>query len=163
MSLESQIALQVAEKIRDAATKQGRIPFKTGDLRKSIQASLVRQGVATVGSNLSYARAVHDGRGPVTIRPNIDKNPPRGERKKYHSKAWYQQHPERARLKFKIGNRVVYAKEVRQPARKGQPFLTEGLREVQREGFEFLYPLLRDNLNKKIARHIVDTIKIDLL
>lgn len=162
MGLESKIALQVAEKVRDAATKQGRIPFKTGDLRKSIQASLVRQGVATVGSNLAYARAVHEGRGPVTIRPNIDKNPPRGERKKYHSKSWYQQNPERARLKFKIGNRVVYAKEVRQPARKGQPFLDEGLREVQREGFDFLYPLLRDHLEERIAKQVVKKIQVNL-
>jgi phage gpG-like protein len=162
MDISTQIALQIAEKVRAEATKTGQIPFRTGDLRKSIQANIEGVGAASVGSNLPYARAVHDGRGPLTIRPNIQKNPPRGERKKYHSKSWYQQNPERARLRFVIGGRIIYAREVHQPARKGQPFLTHAINRVKKGGFDFLNDLLTRHYAPKVVHQIKKNIEVNL-
>ncbi|MCK5641430.1 MAG: hypothetical protein KAJ19_11560, partial [Gammaproteobacteria bacterium] len=119
------VVLQLGERLRALATKKGRIPFLSGDLRKSVQVDLVAKGEATVGSGLSYARAVHDGRPPITIVPNLTKNP--------------RKNPKRARLKFALSNgQIVFARKVRQPARKGQPFLIEAAREMKQDGYDFL-------------------------
>lgn len=86
-----------------------------------------------MGTNLVYARVVHDGRPAITIRPNIAKNPPHGERK--------HQNPKHARLKFNIGWKAVFAKKVDQPARKGQPFLRGAAEEMQgRDGIGWSRP-----------------------
>jgi len=73
------VVLKIAERLRDKATAHGRIPFESGGLRKSIQVEHIGKGKAVVGSNLVYARTVHDGRPAITIRPNVSKNPPPGE------------------------------------------------------------------------------------
>ena len=40
------------------------------------------------------------------------------------------------RLKFTVGGRTVFAREVHQPARAGRPYLAQALREVAaQEGF----------------------------
>lgn len=153
MSIDiDQLVLKVAERLREKATKQGRIPFLTGDLRKSIQAQGIGNGKATVGSNLPYARAVHDGRPAITIRPNVSRNPPLGERKHRDAK--------RARLKFKIGTRTVFAREVRQKARTGKPFLREAADEMRREGFGFLMADLKKEVGENLAEKIIKSIKI---
>ena len=116
-------AKRIGERLRDKVTEQHRIPFDTGDLRKSIYTHSIGVGRAAVGSHLPYARAVHDGRGEVTIEPNIKRNPPLGRRtlvKKIRygkgkkkvkrvrmSKAKYEKH---ARLKFTVGGKTFYAK-----------------------------------------------------
>ncbi|SDP76996.1 phage virion morphogenesis protein [Desulforhopalus singaporensis] len=129
------IALTIAERIRDKGTKQGRIPFLTGDLRKSIQTESLGLGQASVGSNLSYARAVHDGRPAMTIRP---------KKGKY--------------LKFNVGGQDIFVKEVHQPARKGKPFLFEAIAEMENEGYDFLDPILEgqgaDFLKEKFKKGI---------
>lgn len=126
------VVLQVAEKVRERATIQGRIPFLTGDLRKSVQARLAGRGAASVGSNLSYARAVHDGRKAMTIFPRNAK-----------ALRW-------------IGpnGTPIFAKSVRQPARKGKPFLREGLEDVQAGGFGFLDPLLNRHVSAQVREKI---------
>ncbi|HEU4751994.1 MAG TPA: hypothetical protein VFU47_02720 [Armatimonadota bacterium] len=93
-------------------------PVDTGNLRASGRMDLGRDmGALVIGGvtyQAEYAAAVHDGRRAVVIRPKR----PGG------------------RLKFTVGGRTVYARQVRQPARAGRPFLAQALREVAPvEGF----------------------------
>lgn len=92
-------------------------PVDNGPLRASgkmepatVFGNQVRGGVVY---DIEYAAAVHNGRRAMTIRPR---------RGKY--------------LRFTVGGRVVYARQVHQPARKGRPYLATALREVaEPEGF----------------------------
>ena len=105
MDKTQQLAWRIGYLIQEAATRDEVIPFITGDLRKSITVNVFQTGGVyeiVVGSNLPYARAVHDGRPALTIYP----------RKK---KALYWKgaaHP---------------VKKVEQPARAGKPYLRDGL------------------------------------
>jgi hypothetical protein len=145
------VVLLIAERLRDKATEQGRIPFESGDLRKDIHVEHLGYGKAAVGSGLVYARAVHDGRPAITIRPNLKKNPPRGDREHKNRK--------RARLKFSVGGKTVFAKEVNQPARKGQPFLQETAEEMQKEGWDWLISMLTGDLSRAISMEIPKSIQ----
>ena len=100
-----QLAWRIGYVIQEAVTRDEVMPFVTGDLRKSITVDVFQSGglyEIVVGSNLPYARAVHDGRPALTIYP----------RKK---KALYWKgaaHP---------------VKKVEQPARVGKPYLRQGV------------------------------------
>lgn len=124
-----QIVLHIAEKVREVATRQGNVPFRTGDLRKSIVTHLVSDTSAVVGSNLPYARAVHDGRRAITIRPKNGKV-----------------------LKFTIDGKTVYARQVRQKARRGRPFLLNAVVQVKREGLGFLKRQLGEEIVAELER-----------
>jgi len=126
-----QIALQIGEKVREIATRQGNIPFRTGDLRKSVVVQPFGQAGAVVGSNLPYARAVHDGRPALVIRPKNGKM-----------------------LKFKIGGKDVFARSVRQPARKGTPFLRNAVDGLRREGLGFLDKSVGQAVRAELEREI---------
>lgn len=93
------------------------VPVDTGRLRASRRSSVVDRGSLVVGEvvyDADYAAAVHNGRRALTIRPRR----PGG------------------RLKFTVGGRTVYARQVHQPARTGRPYLSTALREVAaQEGF----------------------------
>ena len=94
------------------------VPVDKGLLRASglmnpaqDRGSLVIGGVTYTAE---YAAAVHEGRRALTIRPKR----PGG------------------RLRFTVGGRVVFARQVHQPARAGRPYLAQALREVAPpEGF----------------------------
>lgn len=102
-------AAALAEHLREVATRQGNIPFRSGDLRKSITVQDAGPGRAVVGSNLPYARPVHDGRPAVTIKPKGKK-----------ALSWPgAAHP---------------VKKVEQPPRQGDPFLARAAERVAREG-----------------------------
>lgn len=92
-------------------------PVDTGLLRASGKMNVGGFGAqyrGTVEYDADYAAAVHNGRRALTIRAKR----PGG------------------RLKFTIDGRTVYAREVRQPARPGRPFLRNALQEVAgAEGF----------------------------
>lgn len=93
-------------------------PVDTGNLRASGRMDMARDmGALVIGGvtyQAEYAAAVHDGRRAVVIR---SKRPG-------------------GRLKFTVGGRTVYARQVRQPPRIGRPFLSTALREVAaQEGF----------------------------
>lgn len=93
-------------------------PVDTGNLRASGRMDLARDAGAMVIGGVTYAAeyaaAVHDGRRALIIRARR----PGG------------------RLKFTVGGRTVYARQVRQPPRIGRPFLSTALREVAaQEGF----------------------------
>jgi phage gpG-like protein len=102
------VALRIAHRIRAIAIKENLVPVgrpdpdspkKTGgELRKSIHVSQTGDG-AMVGTNKVYARAVHEGRKAMVIRP---------KRKKA--------------LRWKRGGNFVFAKQVFQPKREGKPF-----------------------------------------
>ena len=107
--------LQIAEKLREIATRQGNVPFDKGDLRKSHVVEPSGTTDAILSANTPYARAVHDGRPAITIKP---------KRKK--ALAWSgARHP---------------AKSVNQPARKGNPWLARAVEDLEREGLGFLAP-----------------------
>ena len=148
------LVLAIAEAVREECTKQGHIPFRTGDLRKSIQVYDLPGDAASVGSVLPYAGAVHNGRRAITIRPNIEWNPPHGSRKHRDAK--------RARLKFKIGGRTVFAREVHQKARPPQPFITDAVDRLSSRGFGFLQPILEQELSKEMSEKIVDQITVNI-
>lgn len=98
------------------------VPVDTGYLRASGKQNIGQRGLTVVGQveyTAEYAAAVHNGRRALTIRPRPGRGP-------------------NARLKFQVGGRTVYARQVHQPAREGRPFLTTALREVARqEGFSY--------------------------
>ncbi len=109
------LALKIAERLRDFATRQGNVPFAKGDLRKSHVTEPHGKNDAVLSANTPYARAVHDGRPATTIKP---------KRKKA--------------LAWKGGAHPV--KSVKQPARKGNPWLARAVADLEREGLEFLAP-----------------------
>jgi len=143
--------LKIAEKVRALATQQGRVPFKSGDLRKSIYTQLIGKGRAVVGSNLSYARAVHDGRRALVISPNLNRNPPLGMRVIRGSKAQY---ASRARLKFKVGGLFVFARQVSQRARKARPFILEAFKDFVKDK-----AWIERNISKDYADYIIKKIQ----
>lgn len=117
------VALRIAQRLRAIAvketvpvgkgsrrwrktTKRGKVvegghDKQGGELRRSISVSKLGDG-AVVGTNKVYARAVHEGRKTVVIRP-----------RKKRALAWNQ------------GNSV--ARRVFQPARSGKPFFRDAV------------------------------------
>jgi len=140
------ISYLIAERVREIATRQGNIPFLKGDLRKSIVLHYEGQGKTTIGSNLPYARAVHDGRPAITITPNINKNPPRGYRK--------HKNPNRATLKFTIGGKVIFAKKVHQKKRKGKPFIKNAITEMKQNDFAWLEHQTSEEISRYIEKQL---------
>jgi hypothetical protein len=102
-SIEEQMLSRILAVIE--ANVKRRTPVKTGNLRRTITSRVERPGVrGVVGTNASYARPVHEGSRPHTIRPR------------------------RARvLRFKKGGETIFARFVRHPGTRGQPFLLDGL------------------------------------
>ena len=121
------ITLQIAEKLREIATRQGNVPFDKGDLRKSHVVEPSGDTDAILSANTPYARAVHDGRPAITIKP---------KRKK--ALAWKgARHP---------------AKSVKQPARKGNPWLARAVEELEQEGLGFLEPEFGEDVADEFTR-----------
>jgi len=146
----SKIALLIAERIRDVATEQGNVPFLTGDLRKSIIVSPDGPGRAVISSNLPYARAVHDGRPAITIRPKNAKAlvfARKSGGKIPKSKRGF-------KLAVKAGL-VIAAKSVHQPARKGRPFIKDAAEEVMNGDMKFL----KSYVEAKIIEQLKEGIK----
>ena len=124
------ISLKVAEKLREIATRQGNVPFDKGDLRKAHVVEPSGTEDAILAANTPYARAVHDGRPALTIKP---------KRKK--ALAWKGgRHP---------------AKSVKQPAREGNPWLARAVDELEREGLDFLAP----ELGQDVADELTDALR----
>lgn len=103
---------------RTYTRSQALCPVDKGYLRASGRMDLgTDRGLLVIGGvtyQAEYAAAVHEGRRALTIRPTR----PGG------------------RLKFMVDGRVVYARQVHQPARAGRPFLATAFREVaMAEGF----------------------------
>jgi hypothetical protein len=142
-----QVSLQIAEKIREIATRQGNVPFRLGDLRKSLVVRPLGSSGAVLGSNLPYARAVHDGRPAVTIRAKngkalvfwADGRVTKGGRPKPFPKG-------KAFKQAVEDQELIVRSVVHQPARKGQPFLREAVAELRREGLGWLAPRIGRDL-----------------
>lgn len=131
MTLDPQrIALRIAERLREIATRQGNVPFgkvQGGTLRKSHIVEPHGASGARLAANTPYARAVHDGRPAITIRPK-------------RKKALY----------WKDAAHPV--KAVRQPARKGNPWLMRAVKELEREGLGVLEPQLGRAVTQELER-----------
>lgn len=86
-------------------------PVDTGRLRASIQGRFSRTWTLrpqfTVFTNVEYAQMVHDGTRPHIIRPK-------------NAQA----------LRFRVGNRIVFARVVHHPGTRPRPFLDRALAEV---------------------------------
>lgn len=87
-------------------------PVDTGRLRASIGPAVYSRTwtlrpQATIKAGVDYAGFVHDGTRPHVIRP-------------VRAQA----------LKFKVGNRTVYAKVVHHPGTRARPFLDRALAEI---------------------------------
>lgn len=94
---------RIAHRLR-AIVVEETVPFKTGELRRSIHVSRRGNGYI-VATNKIYARAVHEGRRSITVRPKS-----------------------RRALRFTSGGKTVYAKKVTLPKTKPQPFFKEALK-----------------------------------
>lgn len=114
----------LAEHLREIAQRQGNIPRRTGNLYKSITAAVISDTEAVVGTNVVYARAVHDGRPPMTIKP-------KGKKALYWKGA---AHP---------------VKAVRHPGIKPNPYLA---RAAARFASEPLPPFIRQTVGEDVAR-----------
>lgn len=124
-----QIVLQIAERLREISTRQGNVPFWRGDLRKSHVVEPVGPDAAILSANTPYARAVHDGRSAITIKPRRGKA-----------------------LKWAGSDGPLFAKQVHQPARKGNPWLARAVAELQAEGLGFLAPQIGQDVADDLTR-----------
>jgi hypothetical protein len=88
-------------------------PVDTGRLRASIRIesrrSLSLRTIYTVGSDVSYAKMVHDGTRPHRIPRSGLADPV---------------------LRFRMGGRIVYARYVNHPGTRARPFLDKAVREI---------------------------------
>lgn len=109
------LSLKIAEKLREVATRQDNVPFDKGDLRKAHVVEPHGTEEALLAANTPYARAVHDGRPRIVIKPKRGKA-----------------------LKFKAGGENRFARSVTQPARKGNPWLARAVETMEQEGVGFL-------------------------
>ncbi len=127
------LAGKVAHRIR-AIVVEKTVPVRTGELRRSIHATRLSKGMWIVGTNKIYARAVHDGRPRVVIRP----------RKK---KALYWKgapHP---------------VKKVIQPPRKANPFMRRAI-EMFFSNIEREIESIMGDFPEKVAKEIIKGLNI---
>ncbi len=110
----NRLALRIAHRVQAIAIREGMVPVGKpdpddtkrtgGDLRKSLRVSSLGAGSAVLGTNLAYARAVHEGRPALVIRP-----------RKARALRWCR------------GGQAHFARRVFQPKRAGRPFLRNAL------------------------------------
>lgn len=153
-NLSQKIGEQVGLKLVEIVTRPDNIPFYRGDLRKSIVNQVIDSGADTlviVGTNLSYAKDVHNGRKALVIRP-----------RKAKILAWWT-NPEKTKklvpfphgkaFKKAIENKQIrVSKRVLQPARAPDPFLINALKILQYEGMGFLAPLLKKHTVQELEQ-----------
>jgi hypothetical protein len=150
------LANKIALKLVEITTRQDNIPFYRGDLRKSITYSLSGSGpdtIITIGSNLVYAKAVHDGSPARTIRP-----------KKGKILAWWNDKSKKKAMTplprgkafsaaVKDG-KIIVARKVNQPARKGNPFLLRAVNQLEQEGLGFLERDLKRFVERELGKSL---------
>lgn len=146
-------ALLIAEKLREIATRQGNVPFDKGDLRKSHVVQPDGETGAILSANTPYARAVHDGRPALTIRPKrtepvarqVTRTTKTGRRVSYVARF----HPA---LSWPGAKHPV--RRVRQPARKGKPWLRDSITTLNNEGLGFLRPMVGDAVADELTKSL---------
>ena len=157
--LAKKIAQQTGLKVIEVTTRQDNIPFYRGDLRKSVvnhSFRITESGtdvLVTVGTNIPYGRAVHDGRRAVVIRPRRAK-----------ILCWWT-NPEKSRslIPFPHGRafndavktgQIRVSRRVYQPARPANPFFIRAVGMLQHEGFGFLSPILKQHTATEIEEMV---------
>ena len=134
------LATKIGLRLVELTTRPDNIPFYRGDLRKSISFELSGSGqdtIVTVGSNLVYAKSVHDGRKELTIYPKRGK-----------ILAWWVDPSKKKRMvplprgkAFREAvkdKEIIIARSVTQPSTKPNPFLHRAILALDKEGLEFL-------------------------
>lgn len=100
-------------------------PVDTGRLRASIgppvySRTWTLRPQVTVGSDVEYAKYVNDGTPPHPIRPKAGR--PGKPKAGGGNKPTY--------LRFEVGGRIVYARQVMHPGTRAKPFLDRAVTEV---------------------------------
>lgn len=148
----NKITNKVGLKLVEIVTRPENIPFYRGDLRKSITYK-INNNVVTVGSNLVYARAVHDGRPPVVLRPAKGKI----------LCWWKDKNKARSNTPFPRGaafgaavkaGLIGVSREVHLPAMKGNPYMVRALTTFKVEGFDFLRGDIEDLTIQALNREL---------
>ncbi|MCP5230674.1 MAG: hypothetical protein H6931_17625 [Burkholderiaceae bacterium] len=140
---EQAIALKIAEALREIATRQGNVPFRTGELRDAHESQPYGSDGAVLAVNTPYARALHDGRPAITIRAKPGKRlffwvNGHGQRK--NSKR-VKPLPRDEALKQAIKDgEIAVATKVHQRARAGNPWLRRAIEQLQADGLDWLAP-----------------------
>ena len=122
--------LLIAEgKETERELKRSPTPIDNGDLRQSMNASRVGSKTLRVRANATnlapYAAAVEYGTKPHVIRPK-------------NAKAF----------KFKIGPDTIYAKQVKHPGTKAQPFFEPAIERLKKRFVNNLKVLINRELEK---------------
>ena len=148
--LQVQVGNLVGLKLVEIATREENIPFYRGDLRKSIL-YVLKDNVVEVGTNIIYAKAVHDGLPARFIRP-----------KRAKVLVWWVDPQKRrsvssipqrkALIKAKKSGPNTVSKKVRQKARKANPFLIRTLTTFEQEGLDFLKPVIKKYVVAQLLR-----------
>lgn len=124
------LSLKIGEKLREIATRQGTVPFDKGDLRKAHVVEPLGTDGAQVAVKTPYARAVHDGRPAIVIRP-----------KRRKALVW--------------NGGASAAKSVVQPKREGRPWLRDAVETLEAEGLDFLAP----DIGEEAAEELADALR----
>jgi len=103
-----------------------RVPVRTGRLRSSIK-TFTRPLMATIRPLVKYADFVHDGTRAHTIRP-----------KKARA------------LAFKKGGKMIFARGVRHPGTKAQPFMANAV-DAGRGAINSIFLTATKNITKKLS------------
>jgi len=130
-SLHEIVAARIAHRIR-AIVVETTIPVRTGELRKSVHVTRKGNGKYSVGTNKVYARAVHDGRKAIVIRPK-------------HKKA----------LKWKGAAHPI--KKVVQKKRKGNPFFKKAIKQFignSKQELQLVAPEIKNEVREALARSL---------
>jgi len=154
----SRILHKIALKLIEVTTRQGNIPFDRGDLRKSINETGVQQegkDVVVVGTNLEYARAVHDGRPALTIRPKPGKKVLAWWKNRQKGDAYKPFPTGKAFSDAVDAGEIGIAREVHQPARPADPYFARAIDTLRAEGFDFL----ADELTAEVIEELRKSIK----
>lgn len=96
------ISARIAHRLR-AIVAEETVPVRSGELRRSIHVSKRGDGYL-VGTNKIYARAIHEGRPQMVVRPK-------------RAKA----------MKFKVGGKYIYRKKAVLKKIEGRPFFKQAL------------------------------------
>lgn len=96
--------IQLGNRVKNGAQIKANV--RTGRMRASIQMIVTGSATVRVGTDVKYAAYVHGGTRPHVIVPRT-----------------------RSTLRFVSGGQVRFARRVNHPGYRGNPFLTDALRE----------------------------------
>lgn len=154
-----QIALLTAERVRDLATQQGRVPFCQGTLRKAHVVRPYGAAGAELSVNTPYARRLHDGGPAFTIVPKK----PGGRLFFWTSKEGCapKRIPGGAALKAAIkSGQIAVARKVQQKATRSRPWLQDAIAQLPDDGLAYLHKIADEAAIRDITAAIQEAIAL---